>query len=58
MKQAVKKVKVAKNVLASEIHAPTHSRKTDNVNAQKATVVQLDRTISLSRYLEACGDCV
>lgn len=58
MKQAVKKIKVAKNVLANETSASARSIKSSDVGSQKATVVQLERNISLSRYLEACGDCV
>ena len=58
MKQAVKKVKVVENALSSEIQTSAHALKSNDVGSQQATVVQLERNISLSRYLEACGDCV
>ena len=58
MKQAVKKAKVAKDVLIDEIYAPSISQKSDKVKIQEATALHLEKTKSLSRYLEACGDCV
>jgi len=58
MKQAVKKVKIAKNTLADGIYASALSQKSEKVQAQKSNVIPLDRATSLSRYLEACGDCV
>lgn len=58
MKQTVKKVKIAKNVLANETSASARLSKSINVGSQKAAALPLERNISLSRYLEACGDCV
>ncbi|MFM9835085.1 MAG: hypothetical protein ACKVOA_03170 [Methylophilaceae bacterium] len=57
MKQAVNNVEVVKNALANHTEAIAVSSKTDKVSTKK-TVVQLERNVSLSRYLEACGDCV
>jgi len=57
MKQAVKSVEVVKNALVNNTEASAVSSKTDKVSTKK-TVVQLERNVSLSRYLEACGDCV
>lgn len=58
MKQVVKKVKIAKNVLADGIYTSALSQKSDKIKTQKSNVIPLDRVTSLSRYLEACGDCV
>jgi hypothetical protein len=57
MKQAINKVEIEKNVLKDSSQVISNSA-TDNQSTKKANVVQLDRNVTLSRYLEACGDCV
>jgi hypothetical protein len=57
MKQAINKVEIEKNLLKDSTQAISNST-SDNQSTKKATVVQLDRNVTLSRYLEACGDCV
>jgi len=57
MKQTINKVDIEKNVLKDSTQVISNST-SDNQSTKKATVVQLDRNVTLSRYLEACGDCV
>jgi hypothetical protein len=57
MKQTNNKVDIEKNVLKDSTQVISNST-SDNQSTKKATVVQLDRNVTLSRYLEACGDCV
>jgi hypothetical protein len=57
MKQAINKVEIEKNLLKDSTQVISNST-IDNQSTKKATVVQLDRNVTLSRYLEACGDCV
>jgi hypothetical protein len=57
MKQAINKVEIEKNLLKDSTQVISSST-SDNQSTKMATVVQLDRNVTLSRYLEACGDCV
>ena len=57
MKQAINKLEIEKNLLKDSTQVISNST-SDNQSTKKATVVQLDRNVTLSRYLEACGDCV
>ena len=57
MKQAINKVEIEKNLFKDSTQVISNSN-SDNQSTKKATVVQLDRNVTLSRYLEACGDCV
>jgi len=57
MKQAINKVDIEKNLLKDSTQVISNST-SDNQSTKKGTVVQLDRNVMLSRYLEACGDCV
>jgi len=56
MTQAVKKVE-ATEVVSSKVPSTVDSQKSNSVKVQEATVLQLDRSKNLSRFLEASCDC-
>ncbi|MES2500365.1 MAG: hypothetical protein V4605_09620 [Pseudomonadota bacterium] len=44
--------------LFNEIHEPQLNQKSDKVKVQEADIVKLQKSKSMTRFLEAYGDCV
>ena len=58
VKPAVQLQSESKPQLLNEIYEPSLKQKSDKVKVQEAKIVNLQKPKSMTRFLEAYGDCV